>query len=252
MKHSMTAIAAIIAVAGFAGAVQAQSMTPTGTSPTQNMQSTQYTGQNPTQPYGGQYNPYAAPQGQPQAAQQWNAGRQPQANPQWNTAQQPAAGTANWNQAQQNAMRQPGMASQPGMRQAAGGRQFWSQHLSRDEIRGAQQALREQGLYRGRDDGIVGSGTERAVARFQRRNGLRVTGSLDEETLAQLNGGAPQGYGASAGQPAAPMSSAPMAQTPTTGSYSNPGAYNPGAYNASPGAYNAAGTNMQGTQPVQR
>ena len=240
MTHSMTAVAALIAAAGFAGAVQAQSMTPTGTSPTQNMQSTQYTGQNPTQPYGGQYNPYAAQQTQPQAnSNQWNGAQQPQANPQWNAAQRPStAGTANRNQAQQNSMQRPATMPPAGMQSR------------QDEVRQAQQQLAAEGLYRGADDGVIGRQTRRAVARFQRQNGLRVTGSLDEETLSQLNGASPQGYGATAGQPTAqpqPMGTTPTYQAPNTGAYNT----NPGSHNRTPGSYNSAGT-TQGYQPPQR
>ena len=233
--RSMTAVVALVAAAGFAGAAQAQSLTPTGTSPTQNMQSTQYTGQNPTQPYGGQYNPYAAqPQPQPNNAQS-NAAQQRQANPQWNAAQQQSTpGTANWNQPQQPGMQRPGMASQAGMLPPAGGQ------IAGNEVRQAQEMLREQGLYRGRADGVIGSSTKRAIAQFQRRNGLPVTGSLDEATLSGLNGQSPQGYGTSAAQ-AQPIAAPRMNQAPSAG-----------AYNPNTGAYNTAGTNAQGYPPPQR
>ena len=238
MKHSMTAIAAIIGAAGFAPAVQAQSMTPPGTPPSQSMQSTQYTGQNPSQPYGAQYTPYAAQQ-QPTANTQWNASQQPApgaAN--WNqTQQQPASAAANWNQAQQNGMQQRhAMAPQAGMQQPAGGQ------ISRDMVRQAQEQLREQGLYRGADDGVIGSGTRRAVAQFQRRNGLPVTGSLDETTLSRLSGPSPQGYGASVGQPMS-QQPIPQAQAPNA---------NLGTYNANTGTNAAGAYNSQGTPPMQR
>jgi hypothetical protein len=229
MKQSMTAIAAIIAVAGFAGAAQAQSMTPPGTSPSQTLQSTQYTGQNPSQPYGAQYNPYAAQQ-------------QPPANtPSSAAQQQPAPGTANWNQAPPNGTQQrQAMGSQSGMPEPAGGQ------ISRGAVRQAQEQLREQGLYRGADDGVIGSGTRRAVAQFQRRNGLRATGSLDEETLSRLSGSsAPQGYGATAGQAPAPMQ---PSGNPATSQAPTSGAYNPNAASS----YPAGGYNPQGTQPTQR
>jgi hypothetical protein len=225
----MTAVAVIIAAAGFSGAVQAQSQTPPGAPPSQSMQGTQYTGQPPSPPSAPQYNPYAAQQ-------------QP-GNPQWNAAQQPAPGTANWNQAQQNGMQRPAMAPSPNataMQQPAGSQQFWSQNISQDTVRQAQQQLRAQGLYRGSDDGVIGSSTKRSISQFQRRNGLPVTGSLDEATLNRLGGPSGQGYGASAGQPSAPaqpMGAPPMNQAPNTG-----------AYNPSAGGYNTAGTTPQGNQ----
>ena len=243
MKHSVAAIAAVIAAAGVAGAVHAQSMTPPGSSPTQNMQSNQYTGQTPTQPYGAQYNPYAAQQPAATASQQ--------NNPQWNAAQQQnnAAAQQNnanaqWNAAQQNGAQRPAVApsamQRPGTENAmsqAGDLQFWSHNISQDTVREAQQRLASSGLYRGREDGLMGRETARGIAQFQRRNGLRVTGSLDQETLDRLVGPSAQGYGASAGQQpqasaqpmgAAPMNQGAMNQAPTAGAY-NTTAGNPAA-----------------------
>jgi peptidoglycan hydrolase-like protein with peptidoglycan-binding domain len=57
-----------------------------------------------------------------------------------------------------------------------------------DEVRQAQQQLRNLGLYRGPVDGIVGPGTERALQRFQMSNGLAVTATLDPQTMARLLG----------------------------------------------------------------
>ena len=197
MKRSTTAIAAIIAAAGFAGAAHAQSMTPPGTSPAQNMQSNQYTGQTPPQPNGAQYNPNAA-----QAPTTTTTGMQNPGMAQRSGVQPPSTAP--------NGMQQPGMA-QSG-RPGAGNNPFWSHHLTKDEVREAQQRLAAQGLYRGREDGLMGSATGRAIAQFQRQNGLRVTGTLDQATLDRLNGAPNQGYGATAGQQ--PMAAAPMNQAP--------------------------------------
>jgi peptidoglycan hydrolase-like protein with peptidoglycan-binding domain len=57
-----------------------------------------------------------------------------------------------------------------------------------DEIRQAQQQLRNLGLYRGPLDGIAGPGTQRALQQFQMRNGLAVTGILDPQTMIKLIG----------------------------------------------------------------
>ena len=67
--------------------------------------------------------------------------------------------------------------------------------LPRSEIRQAQQQLRQDHLYRGRIDGIVGSETRRAVQRYQRKNGLPVTAQLDQDTINSLMG---NGQGSSA------------------------------------------------------
>lgn len=50
----------------------------------------------------------------------------------------------------------------------------------------AQQRLRELGYYRGPVDGEFGRNSRNALARFQRDNRLRPTGSLDERTLRAL------------------------------------------------------------------
>ena len=50
----------------------------------------------------------------------------------------------------------------------------------------AQQQLAEQGYYRGQIDGVIGPQTEQAIAQFQNRHGLQVTGSLSPDTIAAL------------------------------------------------------------------
>ena len=59
---------------------------------------------------------------------------------------------------------------------------------SREDVRHAQTALRDQGLYRGAIDGIAGRQTRQAVGEFQRRQGLPQTASLDRRTLDAING----------------------------------------------------------------
>lgn len=55
-----------------------------------------------------------------------------------------------------------------------------------DVVRAAQTQLRESGFYRGDIDGIWGSQTAAAVRRYQLAKDLRVTGELNEATLASL------------------------------------------------------------------
>ena len=50
----------------------------------------------------------------------------------------------------------------------------------------AQLRLRELGYYRGAIDGSFGRGSKAALARFQRDNGIRPTGWLDERTRRAL------------------------------------------------------------------
>ena len=68
---------------------------------------------------------------------------------------------------------------------------------SRREVRMAQQRLHGAGLYRGAIDGRMGPGTRRAIARFQRMQGLPPTAHLDWRTRSALLGGPPAGYGSS-------------------------------------------------------
>lgn len=59
---------------------------------------------------------------------------------------------------------------------------------STEEIRQAQSALHDQGLYRGPVDGIAGPQTQQAVSEFQRRQGLPQTAALDRRTLDAITG----------------------------------------------------------------
>ncbi|HHV54569.1 MAG TPA: spore cortex-lytic enzyme [Firmicutes bacterium] len=54
------------------------------------------------------------------------------------------------------------------------------------DVRLVQWRLQSWGYYRGPIDGIFGSGTSRAVRRFQARNGLRVDGIVGPRTWAAL------------------------------------------------------------------
>jgi peptidoglycan hydrolase-like protein with peptidoglycan-binding domain len=53
-------------------------------------------------------------------------------------------------------------------------------------VRMVQQKLREAGLYFGEIDGAYGSELAAAIGRYQIRNGLPITGQLDEETSKAL------------------------------------------------------------------
>jgi hypothetical protein len=59
------------------------------------------------------------------------------------------------------------------------------------DVREAQVALKEKGFDPGPIDGIMGPRTSAAVREFQDKENLRVTGQLDAETRAKLDGGAP-------------------------------------------------------------
>lgn len=62
-----------------------------------------------------------------------------------------------------------------------------------DQITNVQQALKEQGFYYGEISGEKNADTSAAIRRFQIRNGLQVTGELNDETLRALGvGSGPQ------------------------------------------------------------
>lgn len=55
-----------------------------------------------------------------------------------------------------------------------------------EQIRSAQQTLKEEGFYFGAVDGKAGPETSAAIRRFQIRNGLEVNGALDSKTKEAL------------------------------------------------------------------
>lgn len=59
--------------------------------------------------------------------------------------------------------------------------------LSAEQVKRAQQALRDQGYYKGQIDGVVGPQTRGAVARYQREHNLKQTAMLDEQTVRALD-----------------------------------------------------------------
>ena|SRR5690349_15183424 len=73
----------------------------------------------------------------------------------------------------------------------------WSHHaarhssatqMSRSEINDVQQKLQADNLYHGKIDGMFGLETRRALAEYQRQNGLRATANLDRQTRDSLLG----------------------------------------------------------------
>jgi peptidoglycan hydrolase-like protein with peptidoglycan-binding domain len=54
--------------------------------------------------------------------------------------------------------------------------------MSRAEISDVQQKLEADNLYHRKIDGKLGPETRRALAKYQRQNGLRVTANLDRQT----------------------------------------------------------------------
>jgi peptidoglycan hydrolase-like protein with peptidoglycan-binding domain len=61
-------------------------------------------------------------------------------------------------------------------------------NLSKDDVRWAQVELRNLGLYDDSLDGVIGPEMERALAKFQIANGLKLTATLDQQTADALIG----------------------------------------------------------------
>jgi hypothetical protein len=61
-----------------------------------------------------------------------------------------------------------------------------SEQYADSTVATAQEQLARQGYYRGEIDGVFGLETRRAVTRYQSDQGLRVTGSLNTDTLHAL------------------------------------------------------------------
>ena len=59
--------------------------------------------------------------------------------------------------------------------------------LADSTVQQAQEELKAQGYYFGQIDGDKNADTIAAIRRFQIRNGLQVTGELDQETLRALH-----------------------------------------------------------------
>jgi peptidoglycan hydrolase-like protein with peptidoglycan-binding domain len=70
-------------------------------------------------------------------------------------------------------------------------------NLSKDDVRWAQIELRNLGLYNDSLDGIIGPETKRALAVFQKANGLKQTATLDQPTADALIGDTGVGQGSS-------------------------------------------------------
>lgn len=84
----------------------------------------------------------------------------------------------------------------------------YTQTLAPQAVQLVQQQLRQQGAYTGRPDGIWGADSQAALERFQQAHGLRVTGELNQATVATL--GIPPDQLVTLGQPAPLPAAAPI------------------------------------------
>jgi len=70
-------------------------------------------------------------------------------------------------------------------------------NLSKDDVRWAQVELRNLSLYNDSLDGVIGPETKRALAEFQKANGLKQTATLDQQTADALISNTGTGQGSS-------------------------------------------------------
>jgi len=96
-----------------------------------------------------------------------------------------------------------GAGTEPGAGKAA---------ASREDVKAAQQALKDKGHDPGAADGVMGPRTQAALKDFQSKEGLKASGRLDAETMSKL------GVQAEAGAAADTGSSRPSASPRTGGS----------------------------------
>jgi peptidoglycan hydrolase-like protein with peptidoglycan-binding domain len=87
---------------------------------------------------------------------------------------------------------------------------------SSDNVRQAQEALQDQGLYKGQVDGKMGPQTKQAITQFQKQKGLKQTAQLDQPTMNDLRNGSMSGSDNSSSSP----NSSP---SDNSGSGANPG-----------------------------
>ena len=57
----------------------------------------------------------------------------------------------------------------------------------KEQVRAAQQALKDKGHDPGMVDGVMGPKTKQALRDFQKKEGLKESGQLDSETMAKLD-----------------------------------------------------------------
>ena len=77
----------------------------------------------------------------------------------------------------------------------------------RMEVRNLQQSLKDKGYDPGPIDGIHGPRTSAAVREYQAKEGLTVTGRLDDDTMGHLNGTGTVRTGSDGTAPASPSAS---------------------------------------------
>src|SRR5216683_298033 len=93
-------------------------------------------------------------------------------------------------------------------------------------VQNVQQVLKDQGFYYGDISGTKDADTSAAIRRYQIRNGLQITGDLNDETLKALgvdsSGSRPLVKTSPSATPAAPETSDSRAEPPESFAPTNP------------------------------
>lgn len=107
---------------------------------------------------------------------------------------------------------------------------------NRQQVKAAQEALKEKGFDPGPADGMMGPRTRAALREFQKKEGIQTTGRLDAETMSKLGVSGQAGAAADTGTPAA----SPQTGTGASGGGSKSGAGSSGAMPGPSGSGGAA------------
>ena len=86
----------------------------------------------------------------------------------------------------------------------------------RMEVRNMQQSLKDKGYDPGPIDGIHGPRTSAAIREYQTKEGLTVTGRLDDETMGRLSGTGTVRTGSDGTAPASPSASPATGTAPAS------------------------------------
>lgn len=87
---------------------------------------------------------------------------------------------------------------------------------NREQVKAAQQALKDKGHDPGAVDGVMGPKTKSALRDFQKKEGIQTTGRLDQDTMSKLGVEAKTSSTGAADTPSAsPSTTAPSAGTPS-------------------------------------
>ena len=70
--------------------------------------------------------------------------------------------------------------------ESTGAKESQGEKWAMQDVKKAQEALKDKGHDPGSIDGVIGSQTRQAIRAFQNANGLKATGRLDSETTEKL------------------------------------------------------------------